>query len=64
MDVTSKMMLLAQLPRDIDDQLHRVVRTTNDAATEEKPFNIIALIKIERELHDFIGSKAGTLHIA
>ena len=51
-------MVLAQTSRDLDNLLHRVVRTFDDARREEQPLDIIALVKIEREIDDFLRRKA------
>ena len=63
-DVTAKVMLLAQLPRDVDDQLLRVVRAADDAAAEEEPLDEVALVEIEREPHHLVRREARALHIA
>ena len=57
-------MRLAQLPRDVDDQLHRVVRAADDAAAEEEPLDEVALVEIEREPHHLVRREARALHIA
>ena len=57
-------MLLAQLPRDVDDQLLRVVRAADDAAAEEEPLDEVALVEIEREPHHLVRREARALHIA
>lgn len=47
-------MHLPQLPRDLDDLLHRVIRTAHDTAAEEEALDVVALVKVEREPHDLL----------
>lgn len=63
-DVAAKEIFLAQLAGNFDDQLHRVVRALDDAAAEEKPFDVVPFVEIERELHHFVRREAGALDVA
>ena len=63
-DIAAKVMLLAQLPRDCDDQLHRVIRAADDAAAEEESLDVVPLVEIQREPHYFIRRESRALHIA
>ena len=64
MDVTAEVMHLAELPRDLDDLLHGVVRAAHDAAAEEEALDVVALVEVERELHDLLRRETRSLHIA
>src|SRR5918995_1295857 len=57
MDVTGKAMIDAQRSRDLDDLLHRVVRTLDDAGTQKQAVDVIALIEVKREPNDLVDGK-------
>ena len=64
MDVAAEVMHLAELSRDLDDLLHRVIRAAHNATAEEEALDVVALVEVECELHDLLGGKARALHIA
>src|SRR5205807_5004774 len=51
MDVTAETVLLAQLARDADNLLHRVVGTADDARRQEQSLDVVAAIEVDGELH-------------
>ena len=64
MNVAAKLVLDAQRARDRDHLLHGVVGIANDARAEEEAFDVIAPVKIERELNHFLRSETRALHVA
>src|SRR5437763_9324712 len=64
MNVTAELMLDSQLARDVHDLLHRVVGIPDNSGTEEQPLDVIAPVKIERELNNFISRETRARHIA
>lgn len=64
MNVTAKLMRRAQLARDLNELFHRVVRVPNDAGAQEQAFDVVALVEVEREVHDFIDAEACSRNVA
>ena len=57
-------MIDSQCARDSHHLLHRVVGIADDAGAEEESFDVIAPVKIERELDHFFRREARARHIA
>ncbi|MNV44161.1 hypothetical protein D3C71_1359100 [compost metagenome] len=64
MDVAAKVVLLAQHAGHLQHLLHGVVGALDDAAGEEQPFDAIAAVKVQRELHHLIHREARAGHVA
>src|SRR5688572_19275926 len=64
MNVTAKLVFDPQRPRDLHHLLHSVVGIADDAGTEEKTFDVIASVEIEREPHHFVGGETRAADIA
>jgi hypothetical protein len=63
-NVAAKMVVLAEFSSDLDDQFHGVVGAADDAAAQEEALDVVAFVKVEGELHDFIRSEAGSSDVA
>src|ERR1051325_7909186 len=64
MDVAAKQVLGSQPPGDGNDLLHGIIRTANDAGTEKQTFDVVAPVKIQRQLNNFFWSKPRARDIA
>jgi hypothetical protein len=62
-DVTAKVMLFAKRARHADHLLHGVVGAPDDAGGQEQPFDIVAAIEIERQLHHLVDGEARPRHV-
>ncbi len=62
MNVALELMILAQGARDLHDLLHGEVRRADDAGGKEQAFDVIAPVKIERQLHHFLYREPCALH--
>jgi len=61
MDVAVKLLAFAQCLGDFDHLPHRVVGILDDSAGEKQAFDVVATIKIHRQLHKFFARKTGPL---
>ena len=63
-DVAAEMMVFAKGARDLVDLLHGVIGIANNTGAEEEAFDVVALVEVEGELDDFLGSEPGTRGVA
>ena len=63
MDVPAEMVLFAQNAQRFHHALGGVIRAALNRAGEEQPLNVIALVKLKRQVRQFPRGKAGPRHI-
>jgi hypothetical protein len=62
-DVAAEVVHFAQQAGDMHQLLHRVVGRTDDAGTEEQAVDVVAQVKIDRQLDHFIDRKTRARHV-
>ena len=63
-DVAGEAVIFAQAPRHFHQLLHGVVAIADDAAGEEQPFDVVALVELQRQPHHLGGGEARARDVA
>ncbi len=63
-DVAGVAVFFAQLPGHLHHLLHGVVRIADDAAGEEQPLDVVALVEVQGERDHLVHAEARAWHIA
>ena len=63
MNISPEIMLLTKNPRNLYELLHGVAGAFDDAGGEEQPFDVIAAIETERQVHHFLRREPRAPHV-
>jgi hypothetical protein len=62
-NVTPKVVVLAEDTGDFDDHFHSVVGAANDAGGEKEALDVVSLVEIEGQPDDFLRGESGALDV-
>lgn len=62
-NVAIEFVLLPQFLGDAHQALHGIVGIFENAAAEEKPFDVIPLVEIDGQVHHFLNGEGGPFHV-
>ena len=63
MDIAVKPVYCPEVFYHPDEALHRVIGIAHNTGTQEKPFDIVTAVKLDREVHQFRHRQCGTGNI-